>query len=85
MTAPGVGSHPPSFLFKENRIMTDNSTLSRLMAWRRDHSNGDWEHSFRIRISTLDNPGWSVDINLEDTDLEDRDFAAKKILRSDAD
>ncbi len=65
--------------------MTDPSTISRLMAWYRDQCNGDWEHSFGIRIGTLDNPGWTVDIDLEDTDLEDRDFATKKIYRSDSD
>jgi hypothetical protein len=29
-----------------------------------------WEHSFGITIETIDNPGWSVTISLERTELE---------------
>jgi len=40
--------------------------------WYASHCDGDWEHDERIRISTLDNPGWRLWINLEDTELEGR-------------
>jgi hypothetical protein len=36
--------------------------------------DGDWEHSYGIRIETLDNPGWAIRINLEDTVLEHKSF-----------
>src|SRR5690349_16932245 len=46
------------------------STLTRLEAWYLRQCNGDWEHTYGISIGTLDNPGWSLDVDLTDTDLE---------------
>ncbi len=40
-----------------------------VVAWFQSHCNGDWEHDLGITIATLDNPGWSVDIRIEDTEL----------------
>ena len=48
--------------------------LGALQRWYESHTDGDWEHSWGVRIETLDNPGWSVTINLEDTELEGRPF-----------
>jgi len=45
-----------------------------LSSWYHSHCDGDWEHSARIRISTIDNPGWSISINLEGTELEETNF-----------
>jgi hypothetical protein len=28
-----------------------------------------------VKINTLDNPGWTIEINLEGTDLEEKTFA----------
>ncbi|KAA9333580.1 immunity 53 family protein [Adhaeribacter soli] len=44
--------------------------LDRIQDWYRNNCNGDWEHGFGIKIETVDNPGWSVEIELEDTALE---------------
>ncbi len=41
-----------------------------LEEWYYAHCDGDWEHGSGIHIGTLDNPGWSVSINLEGTELE---------------
>lgn len=41
-----------------------------LQQWYRDRCNGSWEHDNGIRIDTLDNPGWSVRIDLAGTALE---------------
>jgi hypothetical protein len=38
-----------------------------LQKWYRTHCDGDWEHSRRIHLGTIDNPGWSVTLNLQDT------------------
>jgi len=38
-------------------------------SWFARHCNGDWEHGSGVRINTLDNPGWSVDIDLAGTAL----------------
>jgi len=51
------------------------SALSRLQAWYQRHCDGDWEQSWRIRIQTVDNPGWWVQINLAGTALEGSAFA----------
>jgi Immunity protein 53 len=43
-----------------------------LQAWYATQANGDWEHERGINISTLDNPGWTVEIDLAETDLSGR-------------
>ena len=40
-----------------------------LESWFASHCDGDWEHGWGVRINTLDNPGWSVDIDLAGTSL----------------
>jgi len=49
--------------------------LDRLQNWYADQCDGDWEHSFGIRIDTLDNPGWTVSVDLIDTVLQDKPYA----------
>ena len=46
--------------------------ISRLQRWYVSHCDGDWEHSWGIKIDTLDNPGWSIKINLEETERADK-------------
>ncbi|MFT5930929.1 MAG: hypothetical protein ACI93G_000001, partial [Hyphomonas sp.] len=41
--------------------------------WYQSQCDGDWEHSFGLKIESLDNPGWSVHVDLEGTSLETRD------------
>ena len=48
--------------------------LTWLSQWFLSECNNDWEHGTGIRIETLDNPGWHIRINLEDTLLEGRSF-----------
>ena len=45
-------------------------TLKELQDWYRSQCNADWEHSYGVKIDTLDNPGWSVTIDIADTDFE---------------
>jgi len=47
--------------------------------------NGDWEHEFGIAIETLDNPGWSVSVDLERTELTGLSFERMEIERSQQD
>jgi len=56
-----------------------------LEEWVVNNCDGDWEHSQGIQVSTLDNPGWSLSINLEGTILEEKHFEPIKIERSDTD
>ena len=46
--------------------------LAFLLRWFQSHCDGDWEHDDGIMIETLDNPGWSIRIRIEGTELEGR-------------
>ena len=48
------------------------NTLGRIQSWYVSQCDGNWEHRFGLTVRTLDNPGWMVDIDLHQTDLEDR-------------
>lgn len=48
--------------------------LNRLQHWYQLHCDNDWEHSYGITIETLDNPGWKLSVDLNDTFLEDVEF-----------
>jgi hypothetical protein len=56
-----------------------------LEAWYGTQCDGEWEHSYGITIDTLDNPGWSVRIDLADTSLAERAFDRAEIHRSEHD
>ena len=55
--------------------------LERLQNWYLAQCDEDWEHSYGVKIDTLDNPGWSVDIDLNDTPLESKQFPTLHIQR----
>lgn len=55
--------------------------MKRLEAWYVSVCNEDWEHTYGITISSIDNPGWSVNIDLLDTGLENKSFSPIKIQR----
>lgn len=38
-----------------------------LQDWYQSQCDSDWEHDYGIRIETLDNPGWSIEIDLTNT------------------
>ncbi len=38
--------------------------LTWLQAWYLSRCDGEWEHSKGVRIDTLDNPGWSVEVDI---------------------
>ncbi|MFI1585307.1 immunity 53 family protein [Embleya sp. NPDC020630] len=44
--------------------------LDWLQDWYARQCDGDWEHEWGVRIATLDNPGWTIEIDLEETALE---------------
>ena len=50
------------------------SALQELQNWYISQCNEDWEHTYGVTIGTLNNPGWSVTIELTDTDLADKAF-----------
>jgi hypothetical protein len=52
----------------------DTSILTRIQNWYQTNCNDDWEHSYGFSIGTLDNPGWSIKIDLAETTLENLQF-----------
>lgn len=40
--------------------------------WYEAQCDGDWEHGFGPEISTIDNPGWSLKVDLAGTDCDGR-------------
>lgn len=59
--------------------------LNWISTWFGSHCNGDWEHENQIKISTLDNPGWSVEIDLIGTELNHLDLTGKSVEVNDDD
>lgn len=41
-----------------------------LQNWYKSQCNGDREHTYGIKITTLDNPGWKITIDLNETPYE---------------
>ena len=60
-------------------------TLQWLQEWFRSQCNGGWEHTYVIRIDTLDNPGWGVRIDIYETELEGKAFEKIENLDEDDD
>lgn len=59
--------------------------LDWLMTWYKSHCDGDWEHQHGVRIGTIDNPGWSLDVDLAETPLAGRVVPKKLAERSEDD
>ena len=51
-----------------------HDALSELAQWYTRHCNGGREHHHGITITTTDNPGWWVKIDLTGTELAGRTF-----------
>jgi hypothetical protein len=64
--------------------MSDTAFES-LQQWYADHLDGEWEHQNGVRIETLDNPGWSLSVDIGETELRERAFAPVVVERSEHD
>ncbi|MCO5160825.1 MAG: immunity 53 family protein [Mesorhizobium sp.] len=53
--------------------MTDDA-LKWLEDWYSDQCDGDWEHQNGIDIGNIDNPGWTLKVDLTGTSLENIPF-----------
>ena len=51
------------------------STVADLQEWYLAQCDEDWEHTYGISIGTLDNPGWSLTVDLTGTYLQSVNFA----------
>lgn len=48
--------------------------IRELQDWYLSRCDGEWEHKYGINIVSLDNPGWTVDMALTGTGLENVPF-----------
>jgi hypothetical protein len=53
-----------------------------LQQWYGAHCDGDWEHEYGVRLTSLDNPGWSLWIYLHGTELEQKPFKDFEVERT---
>ncbi|MGH6644626.1 immunity 53 family protein [Hypericibacter sp.] len=66
-------------------MSTQGDNLDWLQSWYATQCNGVWEHSWGIKIGNIDNPGWTIDIDIRDTKLEGERLSAIDINRSEGD
>ena len=59
--------------------------LTWVQAWYATQCNGEWEESYGIKIETLDNPGWQVQIDLAGTRWSALSVAMSDVHRSEHD
>jgi len=57
--------------------------LRRLQSWYTSMCNGDWEHTYGLSISNIDNPGWAFDVDLADSYLFNANFPTQQAQRED--
>ncbi len=50
------------------------SNISKLQHWYFKQCDGDWERTSGIKIESSGKPGWSIEIDLTNTALEDAIF-----------
>ncbi|WP_405478371.1 Imm53 family immunity protein [Streptomyces canus] len=50
--------------------------------WYAAQCNEEWEHYWGLKIATLDDRGWTVTIDLEETDLEGHEYPRQDVNRS---
>jgi Immunity protein 53 len=52
------------------------NALAQLQQWYASNCNGSWEQYNGIKIETLDNPGWMLKVELEETNLQNHAFVS---------
>jgi hypothetical protein len=57
--------------------------LEFLQNWYTSNCDGDWEHNYGIKIETIDNPGWNITIDLDETEFQHLVFD-EKVEQDDA-
>ena len=64
--------------------MIDDNLLW-LVNWYDRQCDADWEHQFGVKVETLDNPGWSIRVSIQETELQDKKFQDISIERTEKD
>ena len=60
-------------------------TISKLCDWYEHQCRSEWHEDHGVKIDTLDNPGWSLRIDLLGTSMEDKRLQEIRIERSEHD
>lgn len=68
-----------------NKTIELSDAFGWLNQWFKSYCDGDWEHGYGISIKTIENPGWAVEIDLTDTDLEDKEFESLLVKKGEND
>jgi len=61
------------------------SGILSLQEWFAANCDGEWEHEHGITIDTIDNPGWRLRIDLQETSLIGMKFESVEVERSELD
>ena len=84
MIYPPISQSPSPKLWLSS-IELDMNALTELQQWYASNCNGEWEHSYGIKIETLDNPGWFLKIELEETNLQNSYFVSTEVEHDEND
>ncbi len=41
----------------------DSDAIERLVRWYAERCDGEWEHHHGVKVESLDNPGWRLEID----------------------
>mgnify|MGYP003577388815 CR=1 FL=1 len=63
----------------ENVNVPSGNELSLLQQWFNSQCDGKWEKYHKVSLVSLDNPGWLLNVDLQDTPLETTPFKEKKV------
>ncbi len=59
--------------------------IKSLQNWFASVCDGQWEHEYGIKIETVDNPGWYIQIDLAGTGLAEKKYECRTVERGDND
>ena len=72
-------------MFSRLKMNKNKKGLTWLQGWYESNCDGNWEHEFGLKIETLDNPGWSIEIDLIETSVENTKFSRVKVENTELD
>lgn len=58
--------------------MSNLDSITILQQWYECNCNNNWEHENGVKIESLDNPGWSISLDLTDTPLDGLIYSVNK-------
>ena len=70
---------------ERERDMRFDEDFMWVQKWFYQHCDGDWEQENQIKIRTTEYSEWVVTINIDETELKNKDFHELKIEKSEND